>query len=127
MSVPNVGLTKLLEYMFGVTTASTPYVAVGAETTPPAAGDTALESERARVLASVVSVSENRATIKGFFTTSQANDGKVCETGLLTGSDPVTDPGTLLDRSLNTSTQDKDSSKEMIVEYTVTLERGDSS
>ena len=119
MAVPDAGLSKLLEFMFGVTAGGTPYVAAGTSATGFDAGDTTLGAELSRVVASTVSVTDNVVTIKAFFNTSEAN-GAVAETGLLTASSG----GTLLDRSIETPAQVKDSSKEMIVEYAITLARG---
>ncbi len=117
--VPNAGLTELLNRMFGVSANATPYVAVGTGTTAPAEGDTTLETEVSRKLAGSVAVADNVATIKGFFNTAEGN-GTISETGLLTAAAA----GVLLAHDLETPAPTKLSTQEMIVEYTVTLERG---
>ena len=118
MAVPDSGLTELLKLAFGVDVAA-PYVAAGTGTTAFDAGDTELKAELTRVQASVVTVVDQTATIKAFFNTAQAN-GAIAETGLLTAASG----GTLLDRTLETPSQVKDSAHEMIVEYAITIARG---
>lgn len=121
MPAPSVGLTEIVNRIMGITAGATPYVAVGSGTNPFADGDTVLQTELAsgRVLASTVTVAANAATIKAFFNTAQAN-GTIAETGLLTASSV----GVLMDRSPETPTQAKTADKEMIVEYTVTVNKG---
>lgn len=118
--ITDAGLTEILNRVLGLATSTTPYCNVGSGTTAPAAGDTALQTELAsgRVQAATATVSGPVATITTFFNTAQAN-GTIAETGLNSASAS----GVQIDRSLETPTQVKDSSKEMIVEYTLTLAR----
>ena len=104
--------------MVGLVTGATPYIAIGTGTTAPAATDTAMQTETVRVLASVVSVSNNVLTLKGFITTAQANVA-IAETGIMRAAAA----GTMISHEAVSPVQTKTSSLEGVVEYSITLER----
>lgn len=116
--ITDAGLTELLNRAVGLSAGATPYIAVGTSTTAPTASDTAMGTELSRVLATVVSVTNNTLTLRGFMNTAQGN-GTLAETGLLTAAAS----GTLLEHSAISPAQVKTSAQEAIIETVITLTR----
>ena len=95
------------------------YVAVGTGATPPAAGDTTLDTELARKAVSSSSRSTNTTTIRGFFNTSEAN-GTLVEMGLFgEAATAAADSGTLFNHAVIAET--KTAVETLTVEVAITI------
>ena len=114
--VLTAGMAEILERSLGLVPNGTLYVAVGTSSSAANSSQVSLGSEIARVLASASIVAGNKATIKGFFTTAQANSS-ISEAGLVTKSTE----GVLIERGIEVPSLVKDTTREMIVEKVITL------
>lgn len=123
--VPNVGLNAIADQLANqeTETLSATYVAVGTDSTTPAAGDTTLGAENTRVLVSSNSTTNNVATIQGYFNASQANT-TLKEMGLFgdgssTAATGSADTGILFSHVAISVT--KSASEDMICQFTLTI------
>lgn len=119
--IVDAGLNLGQDRLFGLggPPARPEYVAVGTGGTAPAAGDTALQTEVGRKLANTITRSAAVITVKTHFGLPDGN-GTLAEVGILNASTG----GTLFARDAVSPAVVKDSSKEMLVEYTITAARG---
>ncbi len=117
--IVDTGLNEILKRLLGLSASGGLYLAVGSANIGPTGANTELAAETARLALTTWSVTDNVATVKAFFNTSQAN-GIIGEHGLLTAASA----GVLIDRGIEAPIQTKTATQEMIVEKVITLERG---
>lgn len=122
---PTVGFQQITKAMSGnisaVSEIKVNYHALGSGTTPPAAGDTQLQTETYRKLLSSWTYSGNKAYYTAFYTAAEVS-GTFDEIGLFINGTATANSGNLWDRSLLTIV--KSSTQTLTIDYEDTFANG---
>lgn len=115
--ITTAGLDMLADFITSGSALQCTHIGVGTGTTPPAAGDTALETEVHVEAVTVVTSTDGLATLKAVIGTGDANGNTLSEAGLLTAASS----GVLFARLLFDPTVAKTSADTVTITWTVTF------